>query len=442
MPSPGTQYQMILISYSGTYCAGCSQYITATSKSGSSPVVPNAPTNLVIVPNSTNPTTALDLSWDPPSSGPTPDHYKILSSTSGLSGTYTLKYTNNGSPYTFADSALSANTQYWYEITSSITNTSPAPGDGGSIFGTAYTADIVTAPGSVSVSLNNSNQLVVGWSASTTSDSFAILYDIHRRSGSTWSVVSSGYSYLSYLDNSVAPDTNYSYYIVGYYMYGSTKVSSSNSSTVSSYILGAPTSVSATTGQNSSVPLSWSSPAHLGINNTVTGYNVYRSTTSGSGYSKIASNVNSYTDNSVSNGTTYYYEIRAIGSLSGEGPASAEVSATPTAPAGPAGPMLSYAGTVSIDGYEGYRGWFIFSLTGGTGHTWNRGDLFYSATHDGTYSIVCVLNQLESGAAGNGRYYLNGNNMSEGGYCQLKGTDDGGITHTDGPIVQVVRSIH
>ena len=59
------------------------------------------------------------------------------------------------------------------------------------------------------------------------------------------------------------------------------------------------------------------------------GYWVKRSTTSGSGYATIAGlGATNYTDNAITNGTTYYYVVSATNS-SGESPNSVEVSATP-----------------------------------------------------------------------------------------------------------------
>jgi len=68
--------------------------------------------------------------------------------------------------------------------------------------------------------------------------------------------------------------------------------------------------------------LSWWGSAYA------TGYNVKRSTTSGSGYATIASNVstNTYTDTSTVPGTTYYYVVTAV-TGSGETGASNEASA-------------------------------------------------------------------------------------------------------------------
>jgi len=73
------------------------------------------------------------------------------------------------------------------------------------------------------------------------------------------------------------------------------------------------------------VSLSWTAST-----STVSGYNVYRSTTSGSGYSKISSalvaSVN-YTDSTVANGTTYYYVTTAVDDNGDESSYSNEASA-------------------------------------------------------------------------------------------------------------------
>ena len=88
----------------------------------------------------------------------------------------------------------------------------------------------------------------------------------------------------------------------------------------------APTGLQATAG-NAQVALSWSTVSGA------TSYAVKRSTTSGSGYTTLASALTgtSYTDASVSNGTTYYYVVTAS-NAGGESANSAQVSATPVAP--------------------------------------------------------------------------------------------------------------
>jgi len=86
-----------------------------------------------------------------------------------------------------------------------------------------------------------------------------------------------------------------------------------------------PGGLTATAG-NQQVSLNWNASAGA------TSYNVGRSITSGGAYSQIASpSATSYSDTSVTNGTTYYYVVAAVNSA-GMSANSAEVSAKPVAP--------------------------------------------------------------------------------------------------------------
>ena len=94
---------------------------------------------------------------------------------------------------------------------------------------------------------------------------------------------------------------------------------------------GTPTALASTT--TNSVTVTW--PSSSGA----TSYNVLRSTTSGSGYSPVASKVSglTYTDtgSGVAFGTTYYYVVQAVNSI-GTSSNSQQASAT-TIPAAPTG---------------------------------------------------------------------------------------------------------
>ncbi|HEU6447583.1 MAG TPA: autotransporter-associated beta strand repeat-containing protein [Verrucomicrobiae bacterium] len=85
-----------------------------------------------------------------------------------------------------------------------------------------------------------------------------------------------------------------------------------------------PTGLNATSG-NGQVPLNWN------VALAATGYNVKRSTTDGGPYVTIASTAtNNFVDNTVVNGTTYFYVVSATNTL-GESPSSAQVSVVPSA---------------------------------------------------------------------------------------------------------------
>ncbi len=126
--------------------------------------------------------------------------------------------------------------------------------------------------------------------------------------------------------------------------------------------------------------MSWSAPT----TGTVTGYNVYRSTTSGGPYSVVDADTAllTFTDSTVSNGTTYYYVVTALESAV-EGPASAEVSATPVAAAvWSEAPQGDWVGAYGADGFV-LAGWDVgadlvdlpagvsVSLDQGTRYRWN-----------------------------------------------------------------------
>ncbi|HKL21755.1 MAG TPA: DNRLRE domain-containing protein, partial [Tichowtungia sp.] len=79
-----------------------------------------------------------------------------------------------------------------------------------------------------------------------------------------------------------------------------------------------------------SVSLDWNDNAE----DDLAGYSVYRSTTSGGGYSEITNSLTASetSDNSVSNGTAYYYVVTAVNTDGNESIESREVFAIPAAP--------------------------------------------------------------------------------------------------------------
>ena len=95
----------------------------------------------------------------------------------------------------------------------------------------------------------------------------------------------------------------------------------------------APTILTVTTNYGL-ISLTWSTVA------TATSYNVERSPSSGAEITIASTTGTSYTDTNVVDGTTYYYVVSAS-NASGQGPNSAEVSATPPLPPVP-NPQIGY----------------------------------------------------------------------------------------------------
>ncbi|RLB37045.1 MAG: hypothetical protein DRH12_14880, partial [Deltaproteobacteria bacterium] len=79
---------------------------------------------------------------------------------------------------------------------------------------------------------------------------------------------------------------------------------------------------------NGQVILTWNPPVGM-----IQGYNIYRSTTSGSGYSRLnyfPETAPSYSDYDVTSGTTYYYVVRAVSFSGMESMDSEEANAAPS----------------------------------------------------------------------------------------------------------------
>jgi hypothetical protein len=109
------------------------------------------------------------------------------------------------------------------------------------------------------------------------------------------------------------------------------------------------------------VVLSWFASA------TATNYLVKRSTTSGSGYSAIATNASLvFTNSGLANGMLYYYEVSAVNAL-GESTNSAWVSARPTSSAPVAISATYPAGQVSFSWPTDHTGWQLQSQTNSLG---------------------------------------------------------------------------
>ncbi|MBN1766739.1 MAG: hypothetical protein JW860_15910, partial [Sedimentisphaerales bacterium] len=109
----------------------------------------------------------------------------------------------------------------------------------------------------------------------------------------------------------------------------------------------APTGLLAVAGEGM-VSLDWNDNSE----GYLAGYNVYRSTTSGSGYTKLNSillSSSDYTDYSVVGGIPYYYIVTVVDFSSYESSASDEVNAAPTNAVPPAVPT----GLVATDNSDG-----------------------------------------------------------------------------------------
>ena len=91
-----------------------------------------------------------------------------------------------------------------------------------------------------------------------------------------------------------------------------------------------------------SVTLAWQAPSPVGGSGTISGYNIYRSSSSVVTYAKVNTALNvglTFTDSTVSAGASYNYCVTTVDSIGEESvcsaPATANVPSNPNAPSAP-----------------------------------------------------------------------------------------------------------
>jgi hypothetical protein len=206
---------------------------------------------------------------------------------------------------------------------------SSSNGDGNSAPTAASTAPV--APLNLTAA-GGRQQISLAWTASTGANS----YNVKRAAtnGGPYTTVAAPAG-TSYTDTTVTNGTAYYYVVTAVNATGE----SGNSNQAAATATAAPTAPAAplnltATGGNQQISLAWT--ASTGA----TSYNVKRATTNGGPYTTVASPAGtSYSDTTVSNGTTDYYVVTAV-SASGESANSNQASATPSAtpPAPPTNP--------------------------------------------------------------------------------------------------------
>jgi fibronectin type 3 domain-containing protein len=291
-----------------TGCAGTTGY--GGGGNGGGTTVPSAPTGLAAAPGNAQ----VALTW---------------SISSGATGYYVKRSTTTGGPYTQVatqattndtDTGLTNGTKYFYVVSAynsagqsansaevSATPVLPAPG---------APTGLAATPGNAQVSLT--------WTASAAATS----YHVKRSIASGAETQISAPTANSYTDSGLTNGTKY-YYVVSAVNSGG---ESANSSEVFATPV-APVTAPATptglqaTGGNAQVSLSWNASTGAAS------YNVKRSTTNGGPYNTAVASptATTYTDTTVTNGTTYYYVVSAV-NTAGQSGNSAQASATPANP--------------------------------------------------------------------------------------------------------------
>ena len=286
---------------------------------------PGVPTGLTATPGNAQ----VVLNWAPPldSGGREIINYKIYRGTSSSAETYLTSVPN---VLAYTDNDRTNGVTYFYKI--SAVNAVAEGGWSGEASATPIS--VPTAP-TLALATPGNAQVVLVWTApSSNGGSLITNYKLYRgtTSGGETFLTMVG-NFLTYTDPGLTNGQIYYYKVSALNDVGDGSQSNELSATPAT-VPSAPTLTSATPG-NSEVALVWTAPSSNG-GSSITNYKLYRGTTSG-GETLLATsgNVLTYTDNSLTNGQTYYYTVTAV-NPAGEGPFSNELNAepfgSPTAP--------------------------------------------------------------------------------------------------------------
>src|SRR5205809_386536 len=288
------------------------------------PTLPSAPQNLQAVGGNGQVT----LTWDPPSDdGGAPILlYTIYrgNSSGGESFLITVPLVT-----TYIDLTVSNGVTYYYQV--SATN---AVGEGPlSNEASATPNPPATVPGAPEGLGATAGDAIIAlvWSPPSSDGGSPITnYKIYRgNSSGCESFFTEIGNVLAYSDTGLTNGHTYYYEVSAVNAVGDGPLSNEASATPTAPATkpGAPRNLQATPGDGQ-VTLNWQPPSNDG-GSPIPNYTIYRGTASGGETLKATiGNVLTYTDTTVTNGVTYYYQVSAVNSVGG-GPLSNEASATP-----------------------------------------------------------------------------------------------------------------
>ena len=365
----------------------------ASASASATPVAPvtapGAPQNLVATAGNGQ----VSLSWSAPSSdgGSQVTGYTATASPGGATcsttGTLTCTVTGltNGTAYTFTVRATNA------------VGTGPASASAGAT--PVAPATVPGAPTGLTATPGN-GQVSLSWSAPSSDGGSQITGYAATASPGGATCTTTGT--LGCTVTGLTNGTLYTFTVKATNGVGTGPASASASATpvAPASPPGAPQSLTATPG-NARVDLAWAAPSSNG-GSPITGYRVYRATTSGAeALVATLGVVTTYADTARTNGTTYFYQVAAV-NAAGIGPRSAEVSAKPaTVPTAPRSPSAARNPTKGVT-----LAWTAPSSNGGsavTGYRVYRGTISGSETF--LVAIGNVTTYVDAATTAGVRYY-------------------------------------
>lgn len=292
--SGGTTYYYRVRAVNTDGYSSYSNEATDTTPVGNPPAAPTNLTHTAVTKDS------ITLSWTDNANNE--EGFKIERKETS-SGVFSVVGTVGPNETTYTNTGLTANTSYYYRISSHNSA------------GSAYSNVIVvstslgepTAPSNLVVTAVTKNSVAISWTNNANNQAG---FKIERKSGTTdfAEIGQVGPNTTTYINTPLAEDTTYHYRVRAFNDIGNSIYSNV---VITATLLGvpvAPSNLKAVTVLKDSVALTWTDNA-----NNESGYIVERKTGTGS-YAEVKSlgaNVTSYTDGNLTLNTTYSYRVKA-----------------------------------------------------------------------------------------------------------------------------------
>ena len=356
--SPGTTYYFSVRATNSSVATSTSDELNATTAVGA-PVI-----SLTATP------TVATITWSAVSGASSYNIYRSLTSGTGFA-----KISDSYVGTSFSDTGRTNGTTYYYKVT--------ANNGIESAYSTEASIQPIESFSVISAVASSSSQIVVTRPTVVGASTYDILYS--TTSGGPYTTVATA-GVNPYTLSSLSAATTYFIKVRANNAVGSgTSFSTAESSATTS--TAAPGSLAATI-TSGSVALTWSASAGA------TNYKVYRATSSG-GYGTALTTVTStnYTDTSVSNGSTYFYVVRANNGI--ESANSNEVSGLPMA-------SFSLTSVTSASTTSLVATWPAVTGAGTYEIKWRTTSGSYGAAVTGLTSTSYTISALSSGSG----YYV------------------------------------
>ena len=331
---------------------------------------PSAPTGLTVVLNAG---TKATLTWSASASGGLPvTYYQVFRGTSASNVNTKLATVSST---TYVDKTLVAGTTYYYgvEAEDSATDLSPMSSV---VPSTGYTPP--SPPANVAAVAMSATRVSVTWSAAVAGTLPIQYYQVLRGAapGATLSQVATT-SQTSFMDTTVSQGNTYYYAVQSQDTGGDLSAISGIASVAVPVLPSPPANVVPTPMSATRIVVTWAPAASGGL--PVTYYQVSRGLTSNSLTQVATVSQTTYTDQSVTQGTKYYYGVQAQDSggdtsVMSAPPVLATAPTPPSAPTGlvatpTSGTMVSLtwnaaaSGGLPIQLYQVFRGTSQYNLT-------------------------------------------------------------------------------